>query len=80
MRKRLLIVFRKSRRLAECCDWYCVDNQMNKKEVLPAWVTPPFLLCKDNTFFSEIQILIFRATIASGVKFVKNCNNLGVLK
>ena len=53
---------------------------MYKKEVLPAWVTPPFLLCKDNTFFSEIQILIFRATIASGVKFVKNCNKLGVLK
>ena len=77
MRKRLLIVFRKSRRLAECCDWYCVDNQMNKKEALPAWVTPPFLLCKDNTFFSEIQILFFRSVERSVMKKVRNCYKLG---
>ena len=77
MRKRLLIVFRKSRRLAECCGLYCVDNQMNKKEVLPAWVTPPFLLCKDNTFFSEIQILFFRSVERSVMKKVRNCYKLG---
>ena len=37
---------------------YFAEYQVNKKEMLPAWVTPPFLLCKDNTFLSEMQILI----------------------
>ena len=40
---------------------YFAEYQVNKKEVLPAWVTPPFLLCKDNTFLSEMQIPIFGA-------------------
>ncbi len=35
------------------------DNQALKKEVLPIWVTPPFLQCKDNTFLSEMQIDFF---------------------
>ncbi len=39
---------------------YSTDNQTNKKEAPPAWVTPPFLLCKDNIFFGEIQISFFR--------------------
>ncbi len=30
--------------------------QQYKKEVLPLAVTPPFLLCKDNTFLSGMQI------------------------
>ena len=36
-----------------------IDYQALKKEALPAWVRPPFLQCKDNTFKSEMQIVIF---------------------
>ena len=39
-------------------DLYFIDNQMNIKEALPVWIMPPFLLCKDNTFLSEMQIPI----------------------
>ena len=31
-------------------------NQVNKKEVLPTWVKPPSLHCKDNTILSEMQM------------------------
>ena len=51
---------------------YFIDNQINKKEALPAWVTPPFLLCKDNTFLSEMQILIFGAGWGRRTSFAKN--------
>ena len=39
------------------------DNQALKKEVLPVWVTPPFLQCKDNTFLSEMQIGFFKSCV-----------------
>ena len=38
---------------------YDIDYQVLKKEVLPTWVRPPFQQCKDNTFKSEMQIVIF---------------------
>ena len=50
---------------------YFAEYQVNKKEVLPAWVTPPFLLCKDNTFLSEMQIPIFGAGWGNRTSFAK---------
>jgi hypothetical protein len=50
---------------------------MYKKEVLPAWVTPPFLLCKDNIFFSEIQIAVFCPIEGGKARMAKNCNKVG---
>ena len=56
---------------------YFIENQINKKEVIPAWVIPPFLLCKDNTFLSEIQIRIFRVDVCGEARCAKNCDILG---
>ena len=53
---------------------------MNKKEALPVWIMPPFLHCKDNVFFSEIQIPFFRANVGMGASMAKNCDKLGVGK
>ena len=55
---------------------YFVENQINKKEVIPAWVIPPFLLCKDNTFLSEIQIRIFWVDVWVEARCAKNCDIL----
>ena len=54
-------------------DSYFVDNQINTKEALPVWIMPPFLLCKDNTFLSEMQIAIFRADGGVYASCAKNC-------
>ena len=59
-------------------DSYFVDNQMSTKEALPVWIMPPFLLCKDNTFLSEMQIPFFRADDGSGAREAKNCYIWGV--
>ena len=50
---------------------------MNTKKALPVWIMPPFLLCKDNTFFSEMQIPILRSTRGGGASKAKNCDKLG---
>ena len=39
---------------------------------MPAWVIPPFLLCKVNTFLSEMQIVIFGVRAGRWVRFAKN--------
>lgn len=39
------------------------DNQALKKEVIPRSVQPPFLQCKDTTFFRRMQIGIFTRSI-----------------
>ena len=41
------------------------------------WIMPPFLLCKDNTFLSEMQIQIFRADVGRGAVMAKNCDKVG---
>ena len=61
----------------ELCGLYFIGNQIDKKEVLPAWVTPPFLLCKDNTFLGEMQIAIFRADDGMWGTMAKNCDKVG---
>ena len=38
---------------------------------------PPFLLCKDNTFLSEMQIWIFGADVGRGAVMAKNCDKVG---
>ena len=59
---------------------YFTDNQMDTKEALPVWIMPPFLHCKDNVFFSEIQIPFFRVNVGMGAGMAKNCDKLGVGK
>ena len=54
-------------------DLYFIDNQDDTKEALSTRVMPPFLLCKDNTFLSEMQIPIFRAGEGMGASCAKNC-------
>ena len=49
------------------------DNQVDTKEALPRTVMPLFLLCKDNTFLSEMQIAIFRVEGGDGAKEVRIC-------
>ena len=44
--------FRKSQKIH-------TDYQALKKEVIPRMVQPPFLQCKDTTFFRRMQIRIF---------------------
>ncbi|MEE0804931.1 MAG: hypothetical protein U0L77_05870, partial [Prevotellamassilia sp.] len=56
---RCRIIFAKTGVFLESFQKLHTDNQALKKEVLPIWVTPPFLQCKDNTFLSEMQIDFF---------------------
>ena len=56
---------------------YFIDTQVNTKEALPAWIMPLFLLCKDNTFWSEMQIAFSGADAGSGASCAKNCYILG---
>ena len=49
------------------------DNQVDTKEALPAWIMPLFLLCKDNTFWGEMHIAIFRVEGGDGAKEVRIC-------
>ena len=58
-------------------DSYFVGYQLNTKEALPVWIMPPFLLCKDNTFLSEMQIAIFRADDGMWGTMAKNCDKVG---
>jgi hypothetical protein len=39
------------------------DSQALKKEVIPRSVQPPFLQCKDTTFFRRMQVGIFSRSI-----------------
>ena len=57
-------------------DLHFTENQLNTKETLPIWIMPPFLLCKDNTIFSEIQIPFLKSTWGSGASMAKNCDIL----
>ena len=38
--------------------------------MLPIWVTPPFLQCKDNTFMCEMQITIFNPARSKCEKYL----------
>ena len=57
------IIFTKSGTFFRVSRKIHLDYQALKKEVIPRSVQPPFLQCKDTTFFRRMQIGIFSRSI-----------------